>query len=119
MSIPISATMTSARAPLDAGDRAEQINRHGERGELLLDPIAEQADVLIKQVEVGQDRRHDQRVLSVETTDQGFLERRDLLAQLPFRELREYVGVGGAERRARRASLAPTRRACRWRRSRV
>jgi hypothetical protein len=34
-------------APLDAGDRAEQLNRRGERGECLPDRVGEQLDLLV------------------------------------------------------------------------
>ena len=56
-------------APLDAGDRAEQLNRRGERGELRLDLVGEQLDLLVEEVEVGEDRRDDQRVLGIEAAD--------------------------------------------------
>src|SRR6476646_2685007 len=38
-------------APLDAGDRAEQLNCAGERGELRLDLVGEQLDMLVEEVE--------------------------------------------------------------------
>jgi hypothetical protein len=58
------------RAPLHAGNRAAQLNWGGERGELRLDLRGEQLDLLVEEVEVGEDRRENQRVLAVEATDQ-------------------------------------------------
>src|SRR3989304_4479904 len=52
------------RAPLHAGDRAEQLTRARERGELLLDLVGEQLDLLVEEVEGGQGRRDDQRGLA-------------------------------------------------------
>jgi len=43
-------------APLHAGDRAEQLNRRRERADLLGDRSREQADLLIEEVDVGEDR---------------------------------------------------------------
>src|SRR2546427_374859 len=42
-------------ASLHAGDRAEQLNRGGERGELRLDLVGEQLDLLVEEVEVSED----------------------------------------------------------------
>src|SRR6266508_5089056 len=82
--------------PLDAGERAEQLNRFGERGELLLDAGREQLDLLVEEIEVGEDGGDDQRVLGVEAADERLLERRDLRAQLAPGELGEQLRVGAA-----------------------
>ena len=83
-------------ALLDAGDRAEQLNRGGERVELLFDLVGEQLDLLVEEVEVGEDRRDDQRVLAVETADQRLAQGGDLRAQPALRQLGQHLRVGGA-----------------------
>jgi hypothetical protein len=83
-------------APLHARDRAEQFDRARERGELGLDLVGKQLDLLVEEVEVGKDRGHDQRMLGVEAADQRLALRRDLLAQLALRQLGQHVRVGGA-----------------------
>ena len=107
------------RALLHPGDRAEQLNRGGERGELRLDLVGEQLDLLVEEVEVGEDRRHDQRVLAVESADQRLLERRDLRAQLALGQLGEDAPGRSCPGRARPAWRGRRHRGCRWRRSRA
>jgi hypothetical protein len=58
---------------LHAGDRAQQPHRVSERGDLLLDRIGEQRDLLVKEVQLGEDRADDQRVLSVKAALQRLL----------------------------------------------
>jgi hypothetical protein len=50
-------------AALHAGDRAQQLNRRRERGDLLLDRGREALDRLVQEVDVGEDLPDDQRVL--------------------------------------------------------
>src|SRR3954468_16850963 len=65
MSAPISPITHSAPAALDAGDRAEQLNRRRERADLLLDHCGELLDLLIEKVDVAQDRTDPQPVVGV------------------------------------------------------
>ena len=60
-----------------------------------------------------------QRVQRLEAALQRLAQRRDLRAHPALRQFGEHLRVGRARRRARRASPAPTRRGCRWRRSRA
>jgi hypothetical protein len=43
-------------AMLDADDRAEQLNRRRERADLLLDHAGELFDLLVREIDVAQDR---------------------------------------------------------------
>jgi hypothetical protein len=81
-------------APLHTGDRAEQLNRRRERADLLLDRLGEQADLLVEEVDVGEDRADHDPVLGVEAALERLPERRQLLAQLALRELGEHGRVG-------------------------
>ena len=58
-------------APLNAGDRAQQLNGPLERGDAFLDRLGELVDLLIQEVQVGQDRSDQQRVQIAETALQG------------------------------------------------
>ena len=49
-------------APLNAGDRAQQLNGRLERGDLLLDRVGEPVDLLVEEVDVREDRADPQRV---------------------------------------------------------
>lgn len=82
-----------AAAP-DAGDRAQQVNRWGERADLFLDHAGELLDLLIEEIDVAQDRADPQPVMAVEVTLQRLLECGDLLAHLPPREIGQDLGVG-------------------------
>jgi hypothetical protein len=68
-------------APLHAGNRAQQLNGRLERGDARLDRVREQVDLLIEEVQVGQDRADQRRVQLVEAALERFPERRDLPAQ--------------------------------------
>ena len=68
-------------APLNAGDRAEQLNGRGERADLLLDRLREPVDLLVEEVDVGEDRPDPGRVQPVEAALERLLERGQLLAQ--------------------------------------
>ena len=81
-------------AALDAGDRAQQLNRRRERADLLLDHAGELLDLLVEEVDVAQDRADPQPVMRVEVPGQRLAQRGDLLAHLPARELGEHVRVG-------------------------
>src|SRR3954454_3806053 len=83
-------------AALDADGCAQQLNRRRERADLLLDRVRESVDLRIEEVDVREDRADPERVMGVEATFQRLAQRRDLLAHLPARELREYLRVGGS-----------------------
>ena len=59
-------------AALDAGDRAEQLNGGRERADLLLDRLREPLDLLVEEVDVGEDRRDDDPVLGIEAALERF-----------------------------------------------
>src|SRR5439155_9916442 len=73
-------------APSDTGDRAQELNRGGERGDLLLDCLRELLDRLVEEVDVGEDPADDQRVLRAEATRERF----------PEREVSQHFRVGRA-----------------------
>src|SRR5256886_600480 len=62
----------------DAGDRAREPDAGGERAELFLDRVGEPIDLLVEEVEVGEDRADHERVVSLETTLERLLERGQL-----------------------------------------
>ena len=107
MSVPISAMIDLGGAPLHAGDRAEQLNRRRERGELLLDRVGEPLDLLVEEVEVGEDR-------PIRSARAGGRSGRrappcsagSFARSLPLRELGEHLRVGraGDERVEHRAA---------------
>jgi hypothetical protein len=105
-------------AALHAGDRARQLNRRGERGDLLLDRGRQTLDRFVQEVDVGEDLPDDQRVLCVETALERLAQRGELRAQLAARDVGERVRV---RRSATSASRSRGRcgRAGRWRRSRA
>ncbi len=76
-------------APPDAGDRAQELNRGPERGEALLDRVGEPVDLLVEEVEVGEDRSDQQRVQLIEAALERFLQRRQLPAQLALGQVSE------------------------------
>ena len=53
-------------APLHAGDRAQQLNGLLERGDLLSDRLGQAGDLLIEEVQVGEDRADPDRVQVIE-----------------------------------------------------
>src|SRR5262249_20536355 len=69
-------------AALDAGDRAEQLNGGRERADLLLDRLREPVDLLVEEVDVGEDRPDPGRVQPVEAALQRLPQQRQLPAQL-------------------------------------
>jgi hypothetical protein len=56
MSTPILSDDHLSGAPLNAGDRAEQLNGLLERGDLLPDRLRQRRDLLVEEVEVREDR---------------------------------------------------------------
>ena len=83
-------------APLNAGDGAQQFNGRLERGDALLDRVGEPLDLLVQEVQVGEDRADQQRVQVVEAAFQSLAQRGDLLPQAAFGQLGEDLGVSGA-----------------------
>ena len=67
-----------------------------ERAELLLDRVGEPVDLLVEEVEVGEDRADHQRVMGVEAALQRLAQRRELRAQPALGEVGEHLGVGRA-----------------------
>ena len=55
------------------GERQREANRGRERAELLLDRGGEQVDLLVEEVEVGEDRADHERVVRLETSLRVFL----------------------------------------------
>jgi hypothetical protein len=60
-------------APLNAGGRAQQLNGRRERGNLLLDGVREPIDLLVEEVDVGEDRPDPERMKIVEATLEGLV----------------------------------------------
>ena len=71
-----------------------QLNRRGERADLLLDHAGELLDLLVEEIDVAQDRPDPEPVVLVDMPLQGLAQRGDLLAHLSARELGEHVRVG-------------------------
>jgi hypothetical protein len=87
-------------AVLDAGHRAQQLNRRRERADLLLDHVGALFDLLVQEVDVAQDRADPQPVMGVDMPLQGLAQRGDLLAHLPAGQLGEHrrVALAGDQR---------------------
>lgn len=83
-------------APLNAGDRAQQLNGRPERGDLLLDRVSERGDLLIEEVDVLEDRADPDYVDVIEAALKRLREGRNLLTQPAPGQLGEHLGVGGA-----------------------
>ena len=83
-------------APLNPGDRAQQLNGSLERGDLLPDRLGEARDLLVEEVDVGEDRPDPDGVQSVEAALERLPERRQLGAQAALGELGQQLGIGRA-----------------------
>ena len=83
-------------APLNARDRAEQLNGFRERGDLFLDRVREPVDLLVKEVDVRENRADPQRMNVIEAALQRLPEGGELRAQATLREFGEQLGVGRA-----------------------
>ena len=83
-------------SPPDARDRAQELNRRRERDESLLERVREPLDLLIEEVQVGEDRADQQHVQLVEAALERLAQPRQLLAQAAAGELGEQLGVSGA-----------------------
>ena len=91
-------------APLDSRDRAEELNGPFERGDLCSDHLGEPLDLLVEEVEVGEDRTDQQRMQLIEAALKRLAQRRQLLAQLPGVSARRAARGPSCRRPARRAS---------------
>ncbi len=60
-------------APLNSGDRAEQLNGRLERGDLLPDRVGKTGDLLIQEVDMGEDRTDPDGVQMIEVNCPGFV----------------------------------------------
>jgi hypothetical protein len=83
------------RAPTP-GDRAQQLSLGHERGQAPLHVLGQRGDHLLQIVQVHEDLRDDQRVVSLEVPGQRSAQRRKLGAQLAFGQFGEQLGVTGA-----------------------
>ena len=79
---------------MDAGHRAQQLNRWRERADLLLDEAGELCDLLVEEIDVAQDRADPEPVVGVEVSGERLAQGGDLLAHLPPRQFGEHVRVG-------------------------
>ena len=78
------------------GDRVKQRHLLRERGDHHINLLGERLDRLVKEVDVSEDLRHDQRVVAGEASLERFAQRRQLDPQPALRELREDPWVVGA-----------------------
>ena len=83
-------------APVDAGDRVQQLELTGERAGQLLDPLRQGRDRLVEEVDLGEHLPDQQRVVAGEAALERFAQRGDLLAQRALGQLGEHLGVVGA-----------------------
>jgi hypothetical protein len=68
----------------------------GSKGAMNLgDPGGEVGDHLLRELEPGEDRAHEERVVGAELPGQGLLQGRDLLPQLPPGQVGQDLGVAG------------------------
>ena len=82
---------------LDAGDRAQQLDDLGVRGEHELDPLAQVLQRGVERVDVREQLRdHDPVMLDREAALERLAELRDLRAHLALGELSELLGIGDA-----------------------
>jgi hypothetical protein len=81
---------------LNTGNRAQELNGWGERADLPLDRVGETVDLLVQEIDVGEDRADPQRVHIIEAPLEGLLERRELRSQPALGEISEHLGIGRA-----------------------
>ena len=111
---------TSARAPLDAGDRAQQLNAPPRKGAICSSIASESRSICSSRKSMwARIAPTQQRVVRVEAALQRLAQRGDLLAQPALAPARRARRGRSCRRPARRASRARTCRGCRWRRSRA
>jgi len=80
-------------AALDAGDRAQQLNRRLERVNLLLDPTGQRVDVLLEFLDVREHPLEQEGVVLGEAVGERLAQLRQLLAQLALGQLGERLGI--------------------------
>jgi hypothetical protein len=95
---------------VDAGDRVEERNLTFERGDRPLDFLGQLGDRRVEEVDLGENRPHQARVVRTKATDEGLFEVRNLLSHRPASELGKDLGVALArdergEHRSRRLAL--------------
>jgi hypothetical protein len=83
-------------APLNAGNRAEQLNGLLERGHLFPDRLGQRSDLLVEEVDVRKDRADPDGVQMIKAALQRLAQRRQLGAQPALGEVGQHVGVGRA-----------------------
>ena len=82
---------------LDTGDRAQQLDDMGVRGEDVFDPLGEILQRGVERVDVREQLGdHDPVVLDLEAALERLAQLRDLGAHLAFGELGELLGIGHA-----------------------
>src|SRR5215204_2677824 len=84
------------RFAVNARDGVEKLDLTRERGDHPLYLDAKLRDRLVAGVDVGEDLTHHEGVMGGEASFQSIPERRQLRAQLPPGQLRQYLRVGGA-----------------------
>jgi hypothetical protein len=98
-------------APRPARDVVQTLQRSGERTHLLRDPLIEALDLLVEELNVGQQALEHEDVMLGDATEEGFLQLRLFSSQQPLRQPREFVGIAltgwpaawpGRKRRGRR-----------------
>ena len=80
-------------APVNTGDRVQQLQLTGERGGQLLDPLRQRLNRLIEEVDLREHLADQQHVVVGEAPLKRFSERGDLLAQAALGELGQDLGV--------------------------
>jgi hypothetical protein len=103
----------------DAGDRGGRGDARCERAELLPDRVREPVDVLIQEVQVGEDRADHQCVVGLEAALQRLAQLRQLLRSLPLASSASTAGSVVPATSASSIARDRRRRECRWRRGRA
>jgi hypothetical protein len=96
MSAPIESDQNLCRFAVNARDGVEKLDLIRERGDHPLYLDAKLCNRLVEVVDVGEDLAHHEGVMGGEASFQSIPERRQLRAQLPPGQLRQYLRVGGA-----------------------
>jgi hypothetical protein len=97
VAVPISATITSAVRPAtQVMVAASATPRASGRAQLGLDRVGESLDLLVEEVQVGEDRADHQRVVGSEAPLERFAQGGELGAQSALGQLGQHVRVGRA-----------------------
>src|SRR5205823_7794198 len=94
---------------INAGDRSQQVHLRGKRADGHLDLGGQRGERFIEEVELGEDRADEQRVVGTEAAEERLPQLRQLLAQRALGEVRQYGGIPGPgdERPEHRAARDP------------